>query len=164
MKSIPELLAEYETRLLKDRLLEYPSMILSQKAVIRDARGTYNEAAQEAAILEADISTDIAAEMDPASGKAKYSNDKTRQAELMKRKAADPVCVEATKRLRETERSLGMAQDALEALQDKFKAYRYIVRLTAEELALMASEEQEEVEHALSGQGFPGAKATAQPY
>ena len=159
---IPEMLAEYETRLLKDRLLEYPSMILSQKAVIRDARGTYNEAAQDVAILEADISTDIAAEVDPNTGKAKYSNDKTRQAELMKRKAADPVCKDATQRLKEAERSLGEAQDALEAMQDKFKAYRYIVRLTAEELALMASEEQEESEYSMSG--APGAKVTAQPY
>ena len=153
MKSIPELLAEYETRLLKDRLLEYPSMILTQKAAIRTARENYNEAAQEVAMLEADISTDIAAELDPNTGKAKFSNDKTRQAELLRRKAADPVCTEATQRLKQAERNLGEAQDALDAMQDKFKAYRYIVRLTAEELALMASEEQEEAEYSMSGKG-----------
>ncbi len=32
-KSIPELLAEYETRLLKDKLLEFPGKIQEQKAV-----------------------------------------------------------------------------------------------------------------------------------
>lgn len=154
--SIPELLHEYETRLLKDKLIELPGRILKKKAVIRDAREVYNNAAQDIAMLEANLAVDIAAETDPNTGKAKYSNDKMRQAELMRRKAAEPECSAAALRLKEAERRLGGLQDELEALQDKFKAYRYVVRLTAEELALLASEEQEEK--------IEGVSVAQQPY
>ena len=156
MKSIPELLHEYETRLLKDKLLEFPELILKKKTALRDIRESYNESAQNVAMLEADLAVEIAAEADPNTGKAKYSNDKMRQAELMRRKSADSTVKIAIADMKEYERRLGEAQDELESLQDKFKAYRYVVRLTAEELALLAGEEQEEK--------IEGVSVAQQPY
>ena len=142
--SIPELLNEYETRLLKDKLLEFPGQIKHQKAVLRDARASYAEAAQEVAMIEAEIATNIAVETDPNTGKPKFTNDKTRQAELLRRKSADPVAQNAVIAMREAEHLMSELQDELEALQDKFRSYRYVARLTAEELALMASEHEAE--------------------
>lgn len=156
MKNIPQLLAEYETRLLKDRLLEYPAMILNQKALIRKLREAYRMADQERIILEADIAGEIASETNPDTGKAAYSNTEARAVELVRRKKTNSSYQEVAMAARGSEHELNEAQDQLEALQDKFKAYRYVVRLTAEELALFASEENEEA--------VDGAPATKQPY
>lgn len=142
--NIPELLAQYETRLLKDKLLEFPGMIRKQKADLRNARGVYNDAAQEEAMIEADLAANIAAENNPNTLKPMFSNDKARQAELMRRKMASEGYRAAAATARTAEYRMNELQDGLEALQDKFKAYRYVVRLTAEELALFASEENEE--------------------
>jgi|GEM_PF-2794684 len=160
--SIPELLAEYETRLLKDKLLEFPGKIKQQKAALRDARASYAEAAQEVALIEAEIATNIAVETDPNTGKPKFTNDKTRQAELLRRKGANSVARSAAIAMREAERLMNELQDELEALQDKFRSYRYVVRLTAEELALMASEHEPE-EPGEYAQAAAKAQA-AQPY
>jgi len=154
--NIPELLAQYETRLLKDKLLEFPGLIKKQKAVLRDLRENLKDASQTMAMLEADLATEIAAENDPNTSKPKFSNDKARQAELLRRKMQDPGCQEAAAELKKAEYAMSAAQDELEALQDKFKAYRYVVRLTAEELALLASEEQEEK--------IEGVPVAQQPY
>lgn len=156
MKSIPELLAEYETRLLKDRLLEYPEMIKNQKSKIRRLKDAFREADRERVILEADIAGEIASETNPNTGKAAYGNAEARSVELTRRKKTDTGYQDVAKVARDAEYELGEAQDELEALQDKFKAYRYVVRLTAEELALMATEEQEEA--------IEGVPVSKQPY
>ena len=164
---IPEMLAEYETRLIKDKLLEIPDTIKNQKAEVRDARENYNEAAQAAAMLEADLATDIAAEMDPSTGKPKFSNDKTRQSELMKRKAADADYRAARQTLKEAEYRLGEAQDELEALQDKYKSYRYVAKMTAAELNVWANVEDDEEKDNGDARYMPtkkGLKASDQLY
>ncbi len=91
----PELLAQYETQQLKNKLLEFPELIKKQKAILRDLRENLKNASQTMAILEADLATEIAAEIDPNTGKYKFSNDKARQAELVRRKMQDPKCQEA---------------------------------------------------------------------
>ena len=154
--NIPELLAEYETRLLKDKLLGFPDAIKNQKALIRKLREVSRGADQERIILEADIAGEIASETNPDTGKAAYSNTEARAVELVRRKKTNSSYQEVAMVARGAEHELNEAQDQLDALQDKFKAYRYVVRLTAEELALMSSEEQEE-----AVDGLPAAK---QPY
>ncbi len=112
-------------------------------------------------MIEAEMATDIAVEMDPNTGKPKFTNDKTRQAELLRRKGTDPVAQEAMTAMKKAEYLMNELQDELEALQDKFRSYRYVVRLTAEELALMASEHEiEEPEEYASA----AVAQTAQPY
>ncbi len=145
-KIAEEILSRLETNVLKAKLLEFPSMILDQKAAIRTLKDEYAEKEQERAMLEADLMTQLSAESDQNTGKAKFSNDKARQAELQKRKSTDPMYIEAALAARYAGHRLSEAQDELDAMADKFKAYRYVTKLTAEELALLASEEAEAVE------------------
>lgn len=161
MKTVESLLAELETKVLKARLLVYPEIIQAHKAGLREARETYNEAAARVAMLEAELATDIATETDPNTGKPKFSNDKTRQNELLRRRGTSPEYTEAAQEAREAERRMNELQDELEGLQDKFKSYRYITRLTAEELALLATEETEQEEFTGNGNG---KKKVAQAY
>ena len=48
----PELLAQYETQQLKNKLLEFPELIKKQKAILRDLRENLKNASQTMAILE----------------------------------------------------------------------------------------------------------------
>jgi hypothetical protein len=139
-KSAEIILQDYETQRLKNKLLEFPGLIKAQKQKIRLLRDTFKDADAARAIIEADLATDINAETDPNSGKAKYSNEKARAAELMKRKAANEDFKVADKQARQAGYTLGEAEDELEALQDKYRSYRYVVRLVSAELELMAGD------------------------
>lgn len=149
--SVIKILTHYETDLLKSKLRSFPSVVKEQKAKVRQLRERYNEAEQVRAMIEADLMTDISAEVNHDTGKPMFSNDKARQAELMKRKGIDDDYHCAAKDVKEAEYVLNEAQDELDKLVDEFKSYRYIVSLTTQELALMASEEREE-EYSASGQ------------
>ncbi|MDN5324141.1 MAG: hypothetical protein PWQ67_2595 [Clostridia bacterium] len=143
MSNAIKLLAQYETDMLKSKLRTFPSIIKAQKQKVRDAREEFKETDQMRAIHEADLMTDINAEKDPVTGKAMFSNDKTRQAELLRRKQNDFAYQEAERAAKAAQIKLNEAEDELDRLIDEFKSYRYIVGLTTQELALLASEERE---------------------
>ena len=166
-----QILTDYETQRFKERLLEFPELIKSQRQKIRLLRDHFKDADSARAIIEADLATDINVEMDPNSGKAKYSNEKARAAELLKRKAASEDFKVADRQARHAGYALGEAEDELEALQDKYRSYRYIVRLVSAELELMAGEvtcdaggelSKEEIDAAMATAA--GAAVTAEPY
>jgi len=142
MKSIPELLHEYETRLLKDKLLEFPGLIRRKKDELSEARRALTEAQNFRNEEEAILKTMIAAEINPNTGKPAFSNTEARAAELINRKKTSATYQEAEKAVQEAETRVNSLQFDLERLQDEFKSYRYVVDLTARELALMASDHQ----------------------
>ena len=98
---------------------------------LKEAQATVNE-------MEAEMIALIAAEKDPNSGKAAFSNAEARAAELTRRKANDPSYRSAALAVKSAEEEVNAAQFDLERLYDEFRAYRYVVDLTARELALLA--------------------------
>lgn len=156
MKSIMELLHEYETRLLKDKLLEFPEMIYRKKEELAQARKQLSEAQNSRTEAEAILKTMIAAEVNPDTGKPTYSNAEARAAELVNRKKTSVEYQNADKLTQDAEAAVNTLVFDLERLQDEFKSYRYIVDLTARELALLASDN-------LNG-GENGNGKSAQPY
>jgi hypothetical protein len=132
------MLSHYETHRIKSKLLEFPSLIQTQKQKIRVLRDAFKDADTERGIIEADLASQINAEMDPNSGKQKFSNQATRDAELMKRKVANAGYVAADKKARQARYAMNEAEDELEALQDKYRSYRYVARLVSAELEFMA--------------------------
>lgn len=142
MKSIPELLHEYETRLLKDKLLEFPALLYRKKEELADARRQYADTQNTRNEEEALLKSMIAAEINPNTNKPTFSNAEARAAELINRKKTSATYQEAEKAVQEAETRVNSLQFDLERLQDEFKSYRYVVDLTARELALMASDHQ----------------------
>ena len=140
MKSISELLAEYETRLLKDKLLEFPGKIRRIKGNLAIERQRLAEAQVSRNEEEALLRTMIAAEMNPDTGKPAYSNSEARAAELINRKKTSAAYQDAERVAQDAETAVNSLQFNLERLQDEFRAYRYVADLTARELALMASD------------------------
>jgi hypothetical protein len=144
MKLVEAILAGYETKVLKARLLEFPALIRAQKDKAAAARQSLKEAELDKAEAEAELMVIIAAETNLSTGKPTYSNAESRTAELLKRKKNNPDYQAAAMAVRGTEYSASETQFDLEQLQDQFKAYRYIVDLTARELALMAGNVNED--------------------
>lgn len=142
MKTISELLHEYETRLLKDKLLEFPAQLHYKKTELSQARQLLTEAQVARNEEEAMLKTFIAAEINPDTGKPAFTNVEARAAELINRKKTNSDYQTADRVCREAEASVNSLQFNLERLQDEFRAYRYVVDLTARELALMASDNQ----------------------
>lgn len=158
MKSIVELLAEYETRLLKNKLLEYPGLIRRKKDELSEARRALTEALNTRNEEEALLKTAIAAEVNPSTGKPAFSNAEARAAELVNRKKTSAAYQEAEKAVQEAEAQVNSLQFDLERLQDEFKSYRYVVDLTARELALIASD------NINGGENRNGINENKQPY
>ena len=125
-------------RPMKQRLFDFPGLIREQKEKLEAARRALKEAQATVNELEAEMIALIAAEKDPNSGKAVFSNAEARAAELTRRKANDPSYRSAALAVRAAEEEVSAAQFDLERLQDEFRAYRYVVDLTARELALLA--------------------------
>ena len=160
------ILEDYETRRLKDKLLEFPGLIQAQKRMIRVLRDAFKDADSARGVIEADLATDINAETDPATGKPKFSNEKARATELIRRKLANEEYMAANQQARQAAYALGEAEDEMEALQDKYRSYRYVVRLVSAELELMAGDAGgEEVELAVTSGGVSDVMtASGEPY
>lgn len=140
-------------RPMKQKLFDFPGLIRAQKEKAEAARRALKEAQTTVTMLEAEIVAVISAAVDPTSMKPVYSNAEARTAELTRRKADNPTYKVASLALKAAERDVSSAQFDLERLQDEFKAYRYVVDLTARELALLA------VDHHSDGRA-----ASEQPY
>lgn len=164
-KPTEQILANYETEKLKKKLLEFPGLIQTQKKEIRVLRDAFKDADSARSIIEADLATDINAEIDKNTGKQKFSNKESREVELMRRKLASAEYQEANRLAREAGYALGEAEDEQEALQDKYRSYRYVVRMVSAELELMAGDAGgEEVERAVTSGGAADVAATSEPY
>jgi len=167
ISGIEQFLDQYNTRQIKEELLRFPERILSQKDLIRRAKDAFKEADLPRQMLEIEMIDNIAAEINPATGKALFSNDKARDNELAKRKANNPEYQDLRAQSREAARELAAAEDELERLENKFKAYRYVAALVTAELSVivggLAEEWPTEEINALNNRA--GQKATdGQPY
>ena len=145
-KPAEQILAAYETDHLKQKMFDYPREIFNKKKEIRQLREVFAESDQERAVLEAEMMQEITDTKDPSTGKAKYSNEKTRDGELTRRKADSSDYFNVMQVVKRAGYALSEAQDELEMLQDAFKAARYVVRLVSEEIALMGGEDAEQEE------------------
>lgn len=135
------LLAEMNTDYLKRSLLEFPDKIVALKKRARLLRETFEEADQSRGVLEAIMTTDISDEVSPDTLKSKFSNDKARAAELMKRKAECAEYQNARLKARDAQFALSEVEDELVALYDKFKAVRYVTRMVTAEIELLAGDD-----------------------
>lgn len=136
--AIEAILADLETKTLKAKLREYPALLRRQKSIVAEKRQALEDVKAARQALEAEMVAEIAAETN-GNGKPKFSNAESRAAELINRKRQNPAYQEAEKACREAEWGMNEAQFDLEKLIDEFKAYRYVVDLTARELALLAA-------------------------
>ena len=144
-------------RPMKQRLLDFPGLIRAQKEKCETARRLLKEAQTTLQELEAEMVAAIAAEVNPNTGKALYSNAEARAAELIKRKATNKNYAAAYGAVRRAEEDVSVAQFDLERLYDEFRAYRYVVDLTARELALLAVDnhsESREMERAAAAEPY----------
>lgn len=131
----------------KLELEQYPEQIRQQKAKVRDLKRQFDDIDQDRAVRELEILSEITNETDPGTGKAKYSNDKSRQAELAKRTKMDPEYIAAAQKSRNAEMALNQAQDELEMLENKYRSCRYKAEVIAGELRFWAGDEKEENLH-----------------
>jgi len=129
----------YNTVHIKESLLELPAAIAAQKAKVRRIRDAFREADLPRQMLELEMIDDIAAAINPQTGKPLFSNDKLRDAELKRRKAASEEYQELQKQAKEAERDLSAAEDELEKLINKFNAYQHVSNFVAAEMNVVAA-------------------------
>lgn len=139
------LLKEYGAEGLRTMLVSFPGDIVRQKGIVRMKRERHEDARLEHDLREAELLSEITCEVMTESGKARFSNDTARKAELMKRQQVDAEYRQKFQAMRTAENELGEEQDKLDGLADKFKAMRYVMALMTQELALLATEEQDEI-------------------
>ncbi len=135
-RSIPALLAEYETKLIKDRLLKYPSQIWGQKIAVRRRRKEYKDIKQEIKLIETQIMAAITAEKNPATNKPVFSNAEARQAELERRKSNIEHYNDIAEKLNKAEFNMTEEQEELELLIDEYKAHLCVGQIVAGEVNL----------------------------
>ena len=125
-------------RPMKQRLFDFPGEIRAQKEKAEVAKRALKEAQGAVVEFEAELLSAIGAEVNPNTGKAAYSNAEARAAELIRRKTDNVAYRAVNLAARAAEEEFNAAQFDLERLYDEFRAYRYVVDLTARELALLA--------------------------
>jgi len=145
-------------RQMKEKLFNFPGEIRAKKAELETARRILKEAQTALQELEAEMMAAIAAEVNPKTGKAAFSNAEARGAELIRRKAESKDYAAAYGAVRRAEEDVNALQFDLERLYDEFRAYRYVVDLTARELALLAADNQSE------NREVSRERAAAEPY
>lgn len=161
-KTAEQILESYGTESLIAALRnDLPRRITQLKEIVRTKREEYLEAEQQRQLVEADIATDIAAELDPNTGKAKYSNEKTRAAELLRRKAESQEYREAQQLAMEAKMSLEATQDELDELVLRNRNYQVVLMAIAAELNLLASYYELPLEPVLSSQELAAAEEEA---
>lgn len=134
-----EILDNLGTELFKEKLLTLPAKIEAQKQKIRELREVYTEKEQARALREAEIMSDIISEVNPNTGKPAFSNDTARNAEKLRRMAADEEYQRMAREAKEAEMAVNQAQDELERLHDEFKANQFVSQLLSYEVALFAN-------------------------
>lgn len=131
----------------KLELERFPEQIRNQKSKVRDLKRAFDDVDTDRATRELEILADITGEPDPNTGKAKFSNDKARQAELSKRVKIDAEYISAGMKSRNAEIALNQAQDELDMLENKYRSCRYRSELIASELRFWAGTEKEDNSH-----------------
>lgn len=132
-----EILSAYNTENLRHSLAQYPRRIYGARQTLNQARKTLKDAELERGTAEAELILLISIETDEK-GKAKFSNQQTRDAELTRRKASDPGYLEAAGKVAEAEMDWTAAQDTLQMLLDEYQSARIVARLITGELGVIS--------------------------
>jgi hypothetical protein len=127
----------------KLELEQYPDKIRDQKSKVRDLKQTFSDVDADRASRELELMAEISDELDPTTGKPKFSNEKARQAELAKRCRTDQDYNISAKLSKEAQRAVDQAQDELERLENKYRSCRYRADVIAAELRFWAGKEDE---------------------
>jgi hypothetical protein len=138
------IIAAYNTDNIRAFLLDMPERIQQAKEAYNAARRASVDADNERKAAEADLAMAIAAETDDK-GKAKYGNVEARTAELTRRKVRDrnpEGYYKAHLAARNAEAAADTALTEYERQCDRFKSYRYIARLIAAEILLLADDDE----------------------
>jgi len=122
---------------LLDRMLAYPADLRRAQEAAAAARRAVEEARGELQLQESILVAEIAAEIDPKTGKAAFSNETARRAELEKRKSASADYQAAAKKLAGAEEALQAAQLTVEQLEREFSAIRHAVDMQREVFAAL---------------------------
>lgn len=139
-KTAEQIIESYGTASLISALRDdLPKRMTQLKEIVRYKRDAYQQQEQQRQLAEADIATDIAAEVDPNTGKAAYSNEKTRAAELLRRKSEDGDYLAAEALARQAKMDYEAAQDQLDELLTRNRNYLAVVNIIAAELNLLAN-------------------------
>jgi len=128
---------------IKLELEQYPDQIRDQKSKVRDLTQTFNDVDADRSSRELEIFAEINDETDPATGKPRFSNEKSRQAELVKQCRADQDYIVSANLSKEAQRAVDQAQDELARLENKYRSCRYRAELAAAELRFWAGKETE---------------------
>ena len=134
------ILAEYNTDMIRGKLLEFPGLIRDAKSKLRSVQEAFKALDMIRKEFEAGMIVDIAAEINPQTGKPAYSNEAARAAALAQMKSTNRDYTKLFYDARTVERNITEAQDDLDQLFDEYKSYGFIARLVANELALMADD------------------------
>lgn len=127
----------FNTEDIGDNLMALPSKIAAQKNVVRSTRDAFKEVDLPRMMMELEMIDDIASALNPNTGKAMFSNDKLRDAELKRVKAGDNDYQNLRKAAKVAERDLSAEEDELSFLEQKFSAYQYVSNFVSAEMNLM---------------------------
>lgn len=109
VKSLPRVMGDIRSQIADKRQLQR-----NVRQALADAELTIKEA-------EASLLADITAEVNPATGKPMYSNDKARQAEMMARKKTDPDYLAAVENYNAVKQQFDTLDDEIFDLDTKLK-------------------------------------------
>lgn len=137
LQAAGEVLSAYNTENLRHSLARYPRRIYDARQAANQARKVLKDAELERDTVEAELILLISIETDEK-GKAKYSNQQLRDAELLRRKSVDLGYIEAAGRVAAAEAEWNAAQDALQMLIDEYQSARIAARLVAGELSVIS--------------------------
>lgn len=132
-----EILSAYNTENLRRSLAQYPGRIYDARQAVNQARKALKDAEFERDMAQAEIVFFVSIETDEK-GKPKYTNVQMRDAEITRRKAADPIYAAAAGKVAKAEAKWVTAQDALQMLLDEYQSARIVARLITGELGVIS--------------------------
>lgn len=132
-----EILEERGIDELVAKMLAYPAEIRRHQEAAAVARRAVEEARGELQLQESILMAEIVSATDPKTGKALFSNDAARRAELEKRKSTSADYQAAAKKLADAEEALRSAELEVEQLKHEFSAVRHAVDMQREVFAAL---------------------------
>jgi hypothetical protein len=132
------ILSHLNTAYIKHSLLGFPKELAKVNIRATQTLEKLTEAKRKMKMAEVILMADINSEVDPSTGKAKYTNDKARDAELMKRSATDVDCHLASIDLTEAHLDNIAAEQAKQEIQDQWEAMKKIANIVVGEMEILA--------------------------
>lgn len=136
-KATKELLDEMGVESVLDKMHTFPQLIRLQQDRVVSAKRALEEAKSNLELAKQVIVASVIEEKN-GDGKAKFSNEKAREAEITKRMFTDPGYQGALQAFRSAEDAVNSAQFELERVYNEFSAYKAASRILAGKLNMVA--------------------------